>query len=596
MAQRSQQQTASDGTRTRKGCLTCRIRKKKCDEQLPACHTCRSRHLTCYGFNTPAPPWITSKASWKDVRESDEAKALRTVAELRYKISRKLESQDTTYTTSTAIGSSPLDFGSNDQQEPLCYPSRIDKASLASFPNHSFLTPSIVYLTNGVNIWQRHPDTIWWDSRMQSLQPSSGDSSREETRLLMLFLDVIHPITHTFYKLNSNFERNWMLNRLLSSSALFSSALSVSACFEHSLTQRPSINEIGLSSKVSGLQSRSICKLQDDVNQFATMKPLPLEEFVWAAVHLLDVIAHLETLEIFSMLQGQWELHHQAARKVLNHIETSVPFENRGSTSAIAAVLSSLPGHDARRRSLEFCIFNFIWIDVLATSTFGVMSYCPCVFDYLFLLDAEIIKPEHFMGCQGRIFAIVSRIARLEQLKLVHQSHMHQESMQPEIWRRRIELEQELDSVIRTIQGDVDSTSNAASDLDPDAAQTSLIWAYGAKVLLQVTVAPIVSGRIGIDQNFVNICLEKLEVLPTRLVMRTSWPYTIAGCMAMTDSQHHRFRWILSKTLQEAQPPGIAWKGLIIMEECWRLRRMHQEQFFGWREAMDSLKARIILT
>ncbi|KAF4456271.1 hypothetical protein F53441_1565 [Fusarium austroafricanum] len=571
MAQSNQQQTPSDGTRSRKGCLTCRIRKKKCDEQLPACRMCRSRDLACYGFDVPTPPWITSRASWKDVLESNEAKALRNIAEMRYKVSRKLESQDT---TSAAVGPLPLGSGSDDHQQQTRHSSSAHNTPLDAFPCYSFLTPSI-YLTNAVNIWQRQPDTIWWDSRMQSLRPGPEDSSREETRLLMLFLDVIHPITHTFYKLNSNSERNWMLDRLISRDALFSSALSVSACFEHSLTQGPSINEIGLSPKVSRLQNRSISILREEVDRFALMKSSPLEDFVWTGVHLLDVIAHLETLEIFSMLQGQWEVHHQAARKVLNHIETAVPLENRNSTSVIGVILSRLPIHDIRRRSLELCIFNFIWIDVLATSTFGSMSYCPCAFDYLPLLDSGIIKPQDFMGCQGQIFAIVSRVAGLEQLS---------------------ELEQELDSIIQTLQGDIESLSNATTGISPDTAMISLIWAYGAKILIQVAIAPIASGQIGIDQTFVEICLEKLEALPTRLVMRTAWPYTIVGSMAMSESQHHRFRRIPERVLQEAQPPGITWKGLIVMEECWKLRRVHQDQFIGWREAMDSLGARVILT
>ncbi|KAM0194391.1 hypothetical protein ACHAPI_007152 [Fusarium lateritium] len=593
MAQRNQQQTLSDGSRSRKGCLTCRIRKKKCDEELPACRTCRSRDLACYGFDVPAPPWITTRASWKDVHESHEAKALRSAAELRYKVSRKLESRDT---NSAAIGSLPLSSGSNDDQQPPCDSSSANQTVLGSFHYDSSPTPSFIYLRSGVNIWQRRPDTIWWDSRMQSIRPGPENSSREETRLLMLFLDVIHPITHTFYKLNNNLERNWMLNRLISREALFSSALSVSACFEHSLTQGPRINEIGLSLKVNRLQSRSISILREEVDRFALKTPAPLEDFVWAGVNLLDVIAHLETLEIFSMLQGQWEVHHQAARKVLNYIETVVPLENRTSTSVMKTVLSSLPEHDVRKRSLELCVFNFIWIDVLATSTFGAMSYCPCAFDYLPLLESGVIKSEDFMGCQHRVFAIVSKIARLEELELMDQSQIREDTFRPQLRRRRSELDQELGSIIRTIQGDIEGLINANAGHDLDAAMISLIWAYGAKVLFQVALPPIASEQIGINQNFVDICLEKLEALPTRLVMRTSWPYTIAGSMATSESQHQRFRGILDKVLQEAQPPGIAWKGLIVMEECWRLRRMNQHENFGWREAMDSLGARVILT
>lgn len=588
MVQREQQPAASDGTRSRKGCLTCRIRKKKCDEELPACSACRSRDLACYGFNMPLPPWITNKASWKDVLESNEARALRTVAELRYRVSRKLGSR---VTASGTAGLLPSDSGSNNLQHGSHHFPRAYGTLSGAFHCDIFSTPSIILLTNGVNIWQRQPDTIWWDSRMQSLQPGPESSSREETRLLMLFLDVIHPITHTFCRLESSSERNWMLNRLINRDGLFSSALSVSACFEHSLTQKASVDEIGLSPKVSRLQSRSISMLRKEVERFSLMAPLPVEDFVWAGIHLVDIIAHLETLEIFSMLQGQWEIHHQAARKVLDHIETSVPLENRESTSAIADVLSNLPEGDVRRLSLQLSIFNFIWIDVLATSTFGAMSYCPCAFDYLPLLDSGAIRSQDFMGCQSQVFAIVNRIARLEQLQL-----MHQDFAGPELQRQHRGLEQKLDYVCRILQEDIESMAGETSTLHLDAAKISLIWAYGARVLLQVVIAPIMPEQSSIDQTFVNRCLEEMEALPTRLVMRSAWPYTIAGCMAMSESQHHRFRQILNQVLQEAQAPGITWKGLIVMEECWRLRRMHPDQVFGWREAMESLGARVILT
>ncbi|PNP76767.1 hypothetical protein FNYG_09870 [Fusarium nygamai] len=593
MAQREQQQTVSDGTRSRNGCLTCRIRKKKCDEKLPACSACRSRDLACYGFNVPPPPWISNKASWKDVLESNEARALRTVAELRYRVSRKLESRDT---ASAAVRLLPPDSGSNSHQYgPQHFPSAYGTL-LGAFNCDIFSTPSVVQLTNGINIWQRQPATIWWDSRMRSLQPGPENSSREETRLLMLFLHVIHPITHTFCKLDSNTERNWILNRLISRNDLFCSALSVSACFEHSLTQRATVNEIGLSPKVSRLQSRSISILREEVERFSLMKPLPLEDFVWAGIHLVDVIAHLETLEIFSMLQGQWEVHHQAARKVLNHIVTAVALENRSSPSAIAEVLSNLPEGDVRRRSLQLSIFNFIWIDVLATSTFGAVSYCPCAFDYLPLLDSAIIRSQDFMGCQSQIFAIVTRIIRLEQLQLMHQGEKYQEFTGPELKRQHGKLEKQLEFVCRTLREDIEGLESVHSGLDLDAAMISLIWAYGARILLQVVIPPVMSEQTSIEQAFVNIYLDKLEALPTRLMMRTAWPYTITGCMAMSESQHHRFRQILDRVLQEAQAPGITWKGLIVMEECWRLRRMHPGQYFGWREAMESLGARVILT
>jgi C6 transcription factor Pro1 len=53
---------------------------------------------------------------------------------------------------------------------------------------------------------------------------------------------------------------------------------------------------------VRGLQSRAVRELQIEIDKFALMESTPVEDFVWAGVQLLDVVTHLETLEIFSML------------------------------------------------------------------------------------------------------------------------------------------------------------------------------------------------------------------------------------------------------------------------------------------------------
>ena len=237
----------------------------------------------------------------------------------------------------------------------------------------------------------------------------------------MLFLDVIHPISHSFYKLELNKDRNWMLNRLISNKALYISALSVSACFDCSLTQPPAINNIGITPKVRSLQSRAVRELQIDIDTFVSMNSTPLEDFIWTAMRLLDVVTHLETLEIFSMLQGYQKMHHRAAIRILDHVETVVSSNLREDTgskaSLVEAALSSWPPDDERRRSLEFCLTNFVWVDVLAISTFGLLSYDPCAFDYLGLLRSEIIKPQILMGCQGWIMGKIVEIAHLEQQK-----------------------------------------------------------------------------------------------------------------------------------------------------------------------------------
>ena len=45
--------------RGRRGCWTCRIRHRRCDESVPNCEECRSRHITCHGYDLDAPEWIS---------------------------------------------------------------------------------------------------------------------------------------------------------------------------------------------------------------------------------------------------------------------------------------------------------------------------------------------------------------------------------------------------------------------------------------------------------------------------------------------------------------------------------------------------------
>lgn len=51
--------------RSKQGCWTCRLRKKKCDEGRPCCSTCASLSITCYGFGR--------KPDWMDNGEGERA-------------------------------------------------------------------------------------------------------------------------------------------------------------------------------------------------------------------------------------------------------------------------------------------------------------------------------------------------------------------------------------------------------------------------------------------------------------------------------------------------------------------------------------------
>ncbi len=55
--------------RSKQGCWTCRLRRKKCDERRDSCHTCESLSITCYGYG-PKPDWMDNGEKEKAMASS----------------------------------------------------------------------------------------------------------------------------------------------------------------------------------------------------------------------------------------------------------------------------------------------------------------------------------------------------------------------------------------------------------------------------------------------------------------------------------------------------------------------------------------------
>jgi exo-beta-1,3-glucanase (GH17 family) len=47
--------------RGRRGCWTCRIRHRRCDESSPECKECSTRSITCHGYDLDPPEWMSNE-------------------------------------------------------------------------------------------------------------------------------------------------------------------------------------------------------------------------------------------------------------------------------------------------------------------------------------------------------------------------------------------------------------------------------------------------------------------------------------------------------------------------------------------------------
>ncbi|WVQ76045.1 hypothetical protein IAR50_005681 [Cryptococcus sp. DSM 104548] len=55
--------------RAKTGCITCRLRKKRCDETKPACATCERLGIECLGYGDKRPDWLREKANAREAKK-----------------------------------------------------------------------------------------------------------------------------------------------------------------------------------------------------------------------------------------------------------------------------------------------------------------------------------------------------------------------------------------------------------------------------------------------------------------------------------------------------------------------------------------------
>ncbi|WWD03859.1 hypothetical protein V865_001915 [Kwoniella europaea PYCC6329] len=61
--------------RGKTGCITCRIRKKRCDEAKPTCDSCARLGLECMGYSVQRPSWLKEKDMEMKLREKIKQKS-----------------------------------------------------------------------------------------------------------------------------------------------------------------------------------------------------------------------------------------------------------------------------------------------------------------------------------------------------------------------------------------------------------------------------------------------------------------------------------------------------------------------------------------
>jgi len=501
---------------------------------------------------------MQGKRDWKEITATKEAQQLRTIAEAQYKALRRKGQNE--LDDSTAAGDAP-----NSQQS----------GELTTRSNQPHTA-----------------ERFWWDSGLCASLPIDKPP-HEDARLIKLFLDFIFPIQFGFYPMSTAMDHSWLISGLCGNKTRYHAALAVSASFDASLREPWKTDGIGLSFEVTERQAIASGGLRTIIANFNEQRHA-LKDMVRIGIQVLEVMHQLLSLEIFSMLEGTWELHHQAAKTLLNTFHTyrtpeaCVQEEAASISSPLEVALRDFSSPDTQR-TLEFHVTCFIWIDIIANATFGSPSHIPRRFDYIPYLQANDLKTQDIMGCHSSVMASIAEITCLADWKT---SQLQSKSLDiKELSERASSMASRLaDQVLELEEVSVFDMTK----LQVESRMVTLQFACAAQVYLHVVVSGTNTANPKLIR-YVSRNLEMLEALPSGLMIRANWAFTISGCMA-GKSLHDRFRGLVAKMVAQKLPLGMTWKGLIIMEECWRLRESHPEleADYVWQSAMKSLGSRIL--
>ncbi|SPO07043.1 related to C6 zink-finger protein PRO1A [Cephalotrichum gorgonifer] len=518
--------------RSRQGCWTCRLRKKKCDEARPQCETCRTLCIACHGYG-PKPDWMDGGDAERKVAGDIKQTVKHTSRQ------RKWPSNPVVPLPRLAAKLAPRDSDSS-VESTVSRETPSSRAHQVSPPVDDGLLP-------------REPSSQGAISDEPSPETTSGSvvaMSAEETSLLMHFIDNVFPLQYPMYKPDAmQGGRGWLLSLLLGTKPLYHAALAVGAYHRWLTIFANAGPQCLLVATLRKEQHVEAClkEVQDavkTVNRFVEESRLDI------GIGTVASVCQLVFLELFTgQDEGAWRMHLNGAIEMyrlactdeLLHLDLKersrvILRDNLPITIDGAAVTSEVA-------TMRFMTGSLLWLDILASITYGSTPRLQSLHSSLLAPDS-MIKLEGITGCRNWALVQIGRIAALHSRneEARRTGHIDDATLDRALDEIREEVDYELsrealeDYSVTVATGMLDLRGDGA---DPVAlvtrmfAYTALVYAHIVKHgfqkldLLETTI----SGALWLLRN---------RVTP-RLIPVLVCPLYILGCTARQGPQRDLF-------------------------------------------------------
>ncbi|KAI0378122.1 fungal-specific transcription factor domain-containing protein [Hypomontagnella monticulosa] len=539
--------------RSSNGCWTCRLRRKKCDENHPVCDTCSALHITCH-YSQDKPEWMDNGARQEEMAE-------RLKREVKENAHRR-------------IWGRAVHVPDGDHLEAI---GDIRNGGMRPHPEVS------------ADRTQRGTDCTAIRKEARGNIPFG----RSDTILLTFYLEHLFPFLFPFYRpplLEGG--KAWVLEMMISSPVVRKAALCQSSYFfslSREMDQRDAVWDTVLQ------QTREAFEMLRQSLQVIASSDIT--EHPHGAARVMSGIMQVQRFEIALLSFENCRAHLSAALALFRQLCVGAVSQT-GLSSSFSTVISRLgppssilPAQSVQVPSAEQAAFRFssallIFDDIIAST---VLQEKPRLYEYhdSLLNDVNNTTPPinlaATVGCQNWVLLQIGRIAALDAWKqdrkqegglnvieLVQSATAIKDSLEGHL--RQLEIgsaivpEKSL-SLLDVLTSDHSQRSTLANQ----SSLVTRVWAHAALIYLLFVVNGWQPASVEIRYHVSRIInLLTNQISPLTLLRTMVWPFCVAGCLAEPAQEVH-FRGVV-EALQVPRVCGTVRKALEIMENVWRNR------------------------
>ncbi|SPQ18404.1 9c53e846-914d-44f4-9f89-d725b3b9f027 [Thermothielavioides terrestris] len=601
-------------SRSSGGCWTCRLRRKKCDEERPLCQGCLSLEIDCL--------YSDDKPEWMDGGERQKQKAEWLKQEVKRKAAHRRERR---YLQGLEVRLESLDASLTDDSDSTAPKVLINAAPPPTSVSGSTTPPSRA--PGSV------PSSVFGFSGTQSDSPPSAPSPDEpvdllalpsrrvmpavndelEAQLIMMYLDYVFPFLFPYYRPSfADAGRGWLLVLLTKNKALFHSALSLAGYFYGIILNhiRDSPAQC-LSHNLEALHEQQGLALQWLQREMQDIVTRGVKGNLAEANRVMASIVQLLTCEVAIANPGNWPMHLDAAAELFNEIMKHHSVTERGHNCFMMVLLKlgSRPfswtpknhpwGSD--QAILRFFTAQLLFFDTLAATALQRPPRLQFWHTHLMLIPEDEewarmpesekeqtmphINLQEFFGVENWVIFSIAEIAALDawkkEMKRAGSLSVSQLVARAEAIEQRLRTSLETFDEARVnasglswADGSEHLLQYFAGRFSPQTMHGSAvhtrIWAQAAITYLGVVMSgwqPSCSEIRDSVAQTINLLLG----LPSPDCLRTLvWPFTVTGCLAAPD-QEQFFRDMVAG-MGPLKVFGTIREGLAVMEKVWERR------------------------